>query len=125
MRNAKAREKEAVTIKELPKFTVGSGNVFADLGVSDPDVALAKAQLAQRLIDIMDERGLTQHAAAKMLELDQPKVSAIVHGRLRGFSVERLMQLLTRFNQDVAIVVTPAETIGRFTAMVPIATATD
>lgn len=98
-------------------FTVSSGNVFADIGVADPDVALAKAGLARQLIAAINERNLTQAAAGELLGINQPKVSAIMRGRLREFSIDRLMHLLTRLNLDVGISVTPssspASTVGR------------
>jgi predicted XRE-type DNA-binding protein len=85
--------------------TPGSGNVFADMGVREPEEELAKAQLASRIRDIVRQRRLTQVAAATMLRIDQPKVSALLNGRLTSFSSERLMRLLTRLGQDVEIVV--------------------
>jgi predicted XRE-type DNA-binding protein len=85
--------------------TQGSGNVFADIGVADPEEALAKAQLASRIREIVRQQRLTQVAAAAVMGIDQPKVSALLNGRLTSFSSERLMRLLTRLGQDVEIVV--------------------
>lgn len=85
--------------------TPSSGNVFADIGVSEPEEALAKAQLASRIREVVRRQRLTQVAAAAVLGIDQPKVSALLNGRLTSFSSERLMRLLTRLGQDVEIVV--------------------
>lgn len=85
--------------------TASSGNVFADIGVADPDEALAKAQLASRIREVVRASRLTQVAAAAVMGIDQPKVSALLNGRLESFSSERLMRLLTRLGQDVEIVV--------------------
>jgi predicted XRE-type DNA-binding protein len=82
-----------------------SGNVFADIGVRDAEGMLAKAQLAARITAILDARGLSQTAAAKLLGVDQPKVSALYRGRLRDFSLERLMRFVTALHRDVRIVV--------------------
>ena len=79
--------------------------MFAVLGLEDPEELLAKARLVQRIADIIAERKLTQARAAKLLGIDQPKVSALLNGRLSSFSSERLMRLLTRLGQDVEIVV--------------------
>ena len=87
------------------KVTPSSGNVFADIGVQKPEEELAKAQLASRIREIVRQRRLTQVAAAGILRIDQPKVSALLNGRLTSFSSERLMRLLTRLGQDVEIVV--------------------
>jgi predicted XRE-type DNA-binding protein len=89
---------------EIP-VTDGSGNVFADLGVAEPEEELAKAQLASLIRDAIKRRRLTQGQAADLTGLDQPKVSALVNGRLGGFSSDRLMRCLTALGQDVEIVV--------------------
>jgi predicted XRE-type DNA-binding protein len=86
----------------------GGVNVYADLGFENPAEELAKAQLAMMLEDVIRERGLTQLAAAKLMGVDQPKVSHILHGRLGGFSTQRLMEFLTALGRDVEIVVRPA-----------------
>ena len=82
-----------------------SGNVFADLGFAEPGEELAKAQLASHLRQIIKRRHLTQVAAATLMGIDQPKVSALLNGRLANFSSERLMRLLTALGQDIEIVV--------------------
>jgi predicted XRE-type DNA-binding protein len=89
---------------EIP-VTHGSGNVFADLGVAEPQEELAKAQLASLIRDAIKRRRLTQGQAAALTSLDQPKVSALVNGRLGGFSSDRLLRCLTALGQDVEIVV--------------------
>jgi predicted XRE-type DNA-binding protein len=85
--------------------TPGSGNVFADLGFAEPDVELTKAQLASHIRQIIKRRRLTQVAAASLMGIDQPKVSALLNGRLANFSSGRLMRLLTTLGQDVEITV--------------------
>jgi predicted XRE-type DNA-binding protein len=86
-------------------YTISSGNVFADLGVPDPEEALAKAELAHKITILIRDRGLSQVQTAKLLGVDQPKVSALVRGRLAGFSLERLMRFLLLFGQDIKITV--------------------
>jgi predicted XRE-type DNA-binding protein len=88
------------------KVTPSSGNVFADLGFAEPEEELAKAQLATLIRQVLKRRRLTQTAAAKLMGIDQPKVSALLNGRISGFSSDRLMRLLTALGHDVAIVVT-------------------
>jgi predicted XRE-type DNA-binding protein len=77
-------------------ITRGTANVFADLGYADAEERQTKLKLAHALNEIVAERGLTQAGAAKLLGVNQPKVSALMNYRLSGFSVERLMTLLTR-----------------------------
>jgi predicted XRE-type DNA-binding protein len=86
-------------------YTEGSTNVFADLGVADPVGALAKAELARAIGAIITTRGLTQARAAEVLGIDQPKVSALMRGRLSGFSIDRLLRFLLALDLDVEITV--------------------
>ena len=95
-------------------YIVGSGNVFEDLGHPRPAEALAKAELARKIATLIAKRGLSQAAAADVLEIDQPKVSALVRGRLAGFSLDRLVRFLVLLGSDVEIVVRPrARAAGR------------
>jgi predicted XRE-type DNA-binding protein len=87
--------------------TVSSGNVFADIGVAQPEEANAKAELALQINSLIEERALTQTQAAKVLGINQPKVSALMRGQLAGFSIERLIRFLAALGRDVQIVVTP------------------
>ena len=83
----------------------GSGNVFGDLGLPNPEERLAKADLAMRIADAIRGRRLTQTRAAHILRIDQPKISRLLRGQLSGFSTERLMHFLTLLGRDVEITV--------------------
>ncbi len=91
------------------EVTASTGNVFADLGLADADEALAKAKLATRICEIIAERKLSQTRAATILGVDQPKVSALMHGRLTGFSSDRLFRFLNDLDADVEIVIKPKD----------------
>jgi predicted XRE-type DNA-binding protein len=86
-------------------YVVGSGNVFADLGVAHPEEALAKAELALKITETIARRQLTQAQAAALLKVDQPKISALTRGRLAGFSLDRLVRFLVLLGNDVEIIV--------------------
>ena len=88
------------------QYVIGSGNVFADLGVARPEEALAKAGLAHKIMTTINRRGLTQAEAGRLLEVDQPKISVLKRGRLAGFSLDRLVRFLVLLGNDVEIVVT-------------------
>jgi predicted XRE-type DNA-binding protein len=83
----------------------GSGNVFADMGLPDAEELDTKARLGATLNRIVERRRLTQAEVAAALGINQPKVSALLHYKLEGFSVERLMHFLVALGQDVEIVV--------------------
>ena len=84
-----------------------TGNVFADLGMPDASEHLIKAGLVVRIDRTIRQRKLTQAAAAQLMGIDQPKISAMLAGHFRGYSVERLMLFLVALGHDVEIVVKP------------------
>src|SRR5713101_9610071 len=96
---------EGRSVQRTEPITRGSGNVFADLGFTDAAERQAKLRLAYALTQVLEARKLSQADAAKVLGVTQPKVSALRHYKLSGFSVERLMNLLTAVDQDVEIVI--------------------
>jgi len=89
-------------VRSVP-VDLGSGNVFVDLGLADAGERTTKVALAIEINRALKANGLTQATAAKVLGVNQPKVSALVNYRLDGFSVERLMNFLTALGQDVQI----------------------
>ena len=91
--------------RERPAITRGSGNVFADLGFKDAEERQTKLRLAYAINGIIDERELTQHAAALRLGITELKISALRHYKLDGFSVERLMTFLTALDRDIVIII--------------------
>lgn len=84
-----------------------SRNVFADIGLPDAADHQLKADIVIEIKRVLEARGLTQTAAASLAGLAQPDLSNILRGRMKGFSVERLLRVLTALDQDVEIVVRP------------------
>jgi len=89
------------------RATKSSGNVFRDLGLPDAELLQAKADLVHRISVLIERRGLNQTRAAAVLGITQPKISALLHGRLEGFSMDRLVRFLNALDQDVKISVRP------------------
>ncbi|RCJ28176.1 XRE family transcriptional regulator [Nostoc sp. ATCC 43529] len=87
------------------KVQASSGNVFADLGLENSDELLMKAELARKISSIITKQQMTQAQAAEVLGIDQPKVSALINGKLSGFSTVRLFRFLNALGRDVEIVV--------------------
>ena len=94
--------------RRATRITKGSGNVFADLGLPNPEQEMLKARLTLQIYRIVKARGLTQAQAAKLLGVSQPQVSALMRNRAGNFSVGRLIEFLTALGQDVRITVKPA-----------------
>jgi predicted XRE-type DNA-binding protein len=82
---------------------MGSGNVYADIGFPEPVEAQAKAELARKLSNIIKHRHLSQAATAKLLNIDQPKVSRLLRGQLKEFSMTRLLSFLLCLDRDIEI----------------------
>ena len=99
-----AKKGECMETEET-KVEAGSGNVFADLGFSDADTHLLKAEIVTRIDKIIRQRGLKQTDAAKLLGLSQPDVSRLLGGSFREYSLERLFRLLTALGRDVEIAI--------------------
>lgn len=89
------------------KVRASSGNVFADLGLENSDELLVKAELARQIRGVITTKQITQAQAADLLGIDQSKVSALLNGKLSGFSIERLFRFLNALGRDVEIVVKP------------------
>lgn len=87
------------------KYTKSSGNVFEDMGFQDAKQRLVKVDLALKINQIIQTRKLKQREAAKILRINQPKISAMMNGRLVDFSIERLIEFLNKLELDVEIIV--------------------
>jgi predicted XRE-type DNA-binding protein len=103
--------------RKRTEVEAGSGNVFADLGYADARERSLKVELAMEVNRILGERGFAQGRAAKLLGIRQPHVSDLVRYRLNRFSVERLMDFLTRLGRDVEIRIAPRPTGRRRSAV--------
>jgi predicted XRE-type DNA-binding protein len=85
------------------EYEIGTGNVFEDLGFPDASVLDTKVRLVVEIIRLINARRLSQVAAATLLKINQPKISALKNYKIDGFSVERLMTFLLALGQDVEI----------------------
>jgi len=83
----------------------GSGNVYKDMGFSNAEEMQAKAALVSRIISIIKKKKWTQEKASEVLEIPQPKISLLSRGQFSGFSIGKLINLLSKLNQDIEIIV--------------------
>lgn len=109
MRNgSKAKSGKPKTTPDEPTtFEMGSGNVFADLGLPNPELALAKAALVLRIQCLIDAQKLTQTKAADLLGIDAPKLALLLRGRTERYTLDRLFRFLNALGQRVEIAVRP------------------
>ena len=96
-------------------FDVTEGNVFADLGLEQPEELLARAKLLHEVGKLIENSRLSQQEVAKKLGITQPKVSMLVAGRLSQFSTDSLLHYLSILGCEVEIrVKKPRSRIGIF-----------
>src|SRR5438270_13903537 len=101
------KSKERKTNKRVAHVTEGSGNVFADLSLPNPQQELLKAHLTLQIYAILKYSGMTQVEIAKILGVRQRQVSLLMRNPAGNFSVGRLIKVLTALPQAVAITVRP------------------
>jgi predicted XRE-type DNA-binding protein len=101
------KTKARKTHSRIARVIEGSGNVFADLGLPNPEQELLKAQLTLQIYTILKVSGMTQVEIAKILGVQQPQVSLLMRNRASNSSVGRLMEFRTAMRQDVEITVRP------------------
>jgi predicted XRE-type DNA-binding protein len=87
---------------------IGSGNVFADLGLPDADKLKIKSGLVIEITKAVRKLGLTQEEAARRMGITQPKVSGMLRGDFANLSERKLMDCLNRLGYDIEIKVKPA-----------------
>jgi len=104
---------------EKTQSTKSSGNICRDLEFERPEEWQAKAHLAAHILGVLEERGLTQVEAARILGVSQPEVSNLKRGRLDRFTFDRLFRFLAALQKVVEItIVPPAEGNTEGTVMV-------
>ncbi len=92
----------------MTEFETGTDNVYQDLGFDDAQEMQVKASLAIKIGDIIKHRHLTQQQAAELLDMPQPKVSAMLRGQFRGISESKMIACLNALGRDVQIVIKKA-----------------
>ncbi|MGB8467553.1 MAG: helix-turn-helix transcriptional regulator [Candidatus Babeliales bacterium] len=94
-------------MKKPHMYEISSDNIFEDLALENPAERLAKAELAMQINMLIKKKKLTQVMAAQLLQIDQPKISALKNGKLAGFSLERLFRFLNMLDHAITIQVKP------------------
>ena len=100
--NIKKRSKRRVSQEDLV-FTEGSDNPFADMGFANPELELAKSRLVMEIGRVIEERGLSQVEAGRIIGLAQPKLSQLLNGHWKSYSVDRLTRYLNKLGVTVHV----------------------
>jgi len=88
--------------------TYSTESAFHALGLPDADDLMLRAELMRKIGEIVTARGLTQTKAGELMHMDQPRVSALLKGKIGKFSTDRLLKALSDLGQDVELRITPA-----------------
>ncbi|NGX60445.1 MAG: hypothetical protein KR126chlam3_01619 [Chlamydiae bacterium] len=94
------------------KIKKSSGNVFADLGMKNAQTLVVKAELAHQISALIKKKRLTQAKAARILDIDQAKISALINGKISGFTIDRLLRFLMALDQEIEIKVIPRRIVS-------------
>ncbi len=93
--------------RKKTEYEIGSGNVFADLGLDDADELLIRAKLGHTIRMILEKRGLKQKEISELLKIDQSEVSKLMNGKYHLFSEGRLFGFLNRLDRKVTVQISP------------------
>ena len=91
------------------KVQMSSGNIFADIGVTNPERSKLRSDIMFEIAQTIKKQKLTQKRVAEILGITQPKVSCLINGKLSMFSLDNLLVYLKALGNDVKIVTTPKE----------------
>lgn len=83
----------------------GSGNVFRDLGLPNPEAEQLKAILATKIIAVLEKQNLTVRSAHEKTGFAAADFSRVRQAKLSRFTIDRLMAMLERLDQDVEVTV--------------------
>ncbi len=89
--------------RERAAFTQGSDNPFADLGFANPELELAKSRLVMEIGRVIAERRLSQVEAGRIIGLPQPKLSQLLNGHWKSYSMDRLTRYLNKLGVTVRV----------------------
>lgn len=100
-------KKKVTHEEELPdnRVEIRSGSVYADLGFKNHEEMETKSNLVMEISKVLKKKKFTQAEAAEIFGISQSKLSELLNGRFRGYSIERLIHFLNEIGQDVDIIV--------------------
>lgn len=89
-------------------MTYSAESAFHALGLPEAEDSVLRAELMRKIAEIIAGRSLTQVRAGELMHMDQPRVSALLKGKIGKFSTDRLLKALSDLGQDVELRITPA-----------------
>jgi predicted XRE-type DNA-binding protein len=83
-------------------------SAFHALGLEDADDLVLRTELMRKIALVVENRHLTQTEAGKLIGMDQPRMSALIHGKITKFSTERLIKALNDLGHDIELRIRPS-----------------
>ena len=93
--------------RKSTRVEVGSGNVFADLGLKDADQLMARSQIGFHVFKILEQKRLKQREIASILGIAQSDVSHLMNGHFSRFTTDKLLDFLRQLGRKVIIEASP------------------
>jgi predicted XRE-type DNA-binding protein len=92
------------------KITKGSDNIFRDLGFPEGEAQnlLLRTDLMIKIEKLVKKSGFTQSEAAEMLGVTQPRINDLLKGHIEKFSLDALVNMLSRAGMQVKMIVKKA-----------------
>lgn len=88
---------------ETIEIVRGSGNIFRDFGLENPELEQLRCLLAAEILKTLEAEKLTVRAAEARTGIAAADFSRIRNVKLDRFTVDRLMTILSRLGQDVKV----------------------
>ena len=97
-------------MKSRTVLTKSSGNVFSDLGFAESEAQnlALRSDLMVRIEKLVRQSSMTQQQAAKALGVSQPRLNALLKGKIADFSLDALVNMLARTGMQVKMTVRKA-----------------
>lgn len=93
-------KQRAIRRKGNKKVTKSSGNVFADLGLPNPEKDLEKSKLIGEINSVIKERGLRPIQVSGLLEIFPSRVLELIDGKISKFTLEELIDMLNKIGEN-------------------------
>lgn len=94
-------------------FEQSSGNVFADLGLSNADELFTRGKIGIQVLRLLSQRNLKQREISELLGISQPEVSHLMKGEFQLFSEGKLLIFLKRLDTEITLHIRPRHELNK------------
>jgi len=91
------------------EFEIGSGNIFADLGLENAEELHRRARIGSHVVKLLKGRNMNQRDLSILIGIKQAEVSHLMNGHFERFSTDKLLDFLEHLNYKVDIQISPRQ----------------